>query len=429
MKRHFLSIILPFMAISLFAQTAKEDIHNNIKLSAANYVAYMDPTEPLTPAPKNYVPFYISSYARHGSRWLINPKHYDDPISILRKAKEYGKLTPKGEDVLNRLEAFYPTTIKRLGELTTVGERQHHGIGKRLTERFPEVFSGNAQVDARSTVVIRCILSMEAECEEIAQFNSKIKFHNDVSESLQYYLNQDRNKVVQAAHEKYRPYREKYNQELIRPRRFMGELFNDQEYVYNNLNAIEFMIRMFDICSNMQSHDSDIDFYDLFTEEECYNIWKAGNIGWYIGYGPAPQSDGIACFSQENLLTNIIETADSIVNNRNYNGATLRFGHEVCVLPLACLMELGNYGKQYYDLDTLDEHWANYNIFPMASNIQLVFYRPKKGTGEILVKALLNEKEVSLPINTNNYPYYQWNDLRAYYVQKLKAFHEKYDIK
>ena len=71
MKRHFLSIILPFMAISLFAQTAKEDIHNNIKLSAANYVAYMDPAEPLTPAPKNYVPFYISSYARHGSRWLI----------------------------------------------------------------------------------------------------------------------------------------------------------------------------------------------------------------------------------------------------------------------------------------------------------------------------------------------------------------------
>ena len=52
MKRHFLSIILPFMAISLFAQTAKEDIHNNIKLSAANYVAYMDPAEPLTPAPK-----------------------------------------------------------------------------------------------------------------------------------------------------------------------------------------------------------------------------------------------------------------------------------------------------------------------------------------------------------------------------------------
>jgi hypothetical protein len=92
-------------------------------------------------------------------------------------------------------------------------------------------------------------------------------------------------------------------------------------------------------------------------------------------------------------------------------------------------MELGNYGKQYYDLDTLDEHWANYNIFPMASNIQLVFYRPKKGTGDILVKALLNEKEVSLPIQTNNYPYYQWNELRSYYVKKLKDFQEKYGTK
>ena len=36
MKRLLFSLCLPFWALSLFAQTAKEDIHNNIKLSAAN---------------------------------------------------------------------------------------------------------------------------------------------------------------------------------------------------------------------------------------------------------------------------------------------------------------------------------------------------------------------------------------------------------
>ncbi len=46
----------------------------------------------------------------------------------------------------------------------------------------------------------------------------------------------------------------------------------------------------------------------------------------------------------------------------------------------------------------------------MASNLQLVFFRNAKG--EILVKALLNERETALPAPTDIYPYYRWTDLR-----------------
>ena len=105
--------------------------------------------------------------------------------------------------------------------------------------------------------------------------------------------------------------------------------------------------------------------------------------------------------------------------------ATLRFGHEVCVLPLACLLELDSCGAKVNDLDRLDEVWRNYRIFPMACNIQLIFYRPKKGQGDTLVKALLNERECSLPIPTTQYPYYRWKDLRQYYLDKLDKFDER----
>ena len=130
-------------------------------------------------------------------------------------------------------------------------------------------------------------------------------------------------------------------------------------------------------------------------------------------------------YTQRNLLRNVIETADTIVNKSGYNGATMRFGHEVCVMPLACLMELDSCGRQVSDLEHLDQQWVNYRIFPMASNIQLVFYRPKKGKGDILVKALLNEKETTLPIPTDCAPYYKWKDLRAYYLKKLEAYKEQ----
>jgi hypothetical protein len=125
-------------------------------------------------------------------------------------------------------------------------------------------------------------------------------------------------------------------------------------------------------------------------------------------------------YSQSNLLTNILNTADSIVATGK-NAVTLRFGHEVCVMPLACLMELGNCGVIVNNLNELADKWRNYNIFPMGSNIQLVFFR-KNNSNDILVKALLNEREVTLPVKSEYAPYYHWDDLEAYYRAKLKAF-------
>ena len=417
------------------AQTAQEELKANRYLSGSNYLDYdrQLATEPLTPAPKGYEPFYMSHYGRHGSRWLIGENDYQTPLSILRDAHQAGKLTAEGEAVLKKLEDFHPTTIKRLGELTTVGERQHHGIGSRLAKNFPEIFKAkNVPIDARSTVVIRCILSMEAECEELAAANPTARFHNDVSESFQYYLNQDWSDRLRRASRKSRGVRNEYERKYSHPERLMKVLFNDQSYVYDNVRASSLMRQLFEVAANMQSHDTDIELYSLFTDEEVYDQWRIRNVGWYLDYGAAPQSDGIMPFSQLNLLRNIIETADTIVpvpvvaaSPATTPQATLRFGHEVCVMPLACLLELGQCGAQVEDLDKLDEVWRNYRIFPMACNIQLIFYRPKKGDGDILVKALLNEREVTLPTQPVSGPYYRWADLRQYYLDKIQKFNDR----
>ena len=196
MNRLTTLLALAYVAIGATAQqTAKEELKANVYLSASNYLDYDRQlvVEPLTAAPKGYEPFYMSHYGRHGSRWLIGENEYSAPMNILRDAQRAGKLTAEGEATLQKIEAFYPMTINRLGELTSVGERQHHGIGRRMVQNFPEIFKAkNVPIDARSTVVIRCILSMEAECEELAAANPTARIHNDVSESFQYYLNQKR---------------------------------------------------------------------------------------------------------------------------------------------------------------------------------------------------------------------------------------------
>ena len=118
----------------------------------------------------------------------------------------------------------------------------------------------------------------------------------------------------------------------------------------------------------------------------------------------------------------MIDEADQNLT-KAHPGATLRYGHEVCVMPLACLLEMDNCGKQVSDFEQLPaEGWLNYNIFPMGCNIQLIFYKPKKGHGDILVKALLNENETRLPLQAVSGPYYRWTDFRDFYLKKLATY-------
>ena len=55
----------------------------------------------------------------------------------------------------------------------------------------------------------------------------------------------------------------------VRPERLMKTLFTDEAYVKANVDEARLMRRLFDLACNMQSHDTDMQLYSLFTDEEC----------------------------------------------------------------------------------------------------------------------------------------------------------------
>lgn len=413
------------------AQTAREEIREIPQRSGGNYLDYdLVPLKQLTKAPKGYEPFYISHYGRHGARWLLNDNEYKGIIDQLEKAKKDGVLTAKGQELLDRMQQFYPYTVKRLGELTSVGHRQHEGIARRMTQNFPEVFSGNADVNARSTTVLRCEMSMTAASKVIYAFNPDMKLVNDASESYQSYMNRGTEPVLRRLQnsDERRKAMDEANKAFTHPERFCAQLFSSQAYIADSLKGGgRFMNSVYNAATNMQSHAEGVDILDFFTNDELYDQWRIKNIDWYLQHGAAPQTGGVQQFSQYNLLNNIIETADTVVNRKDWHGATLRYGHEVALMPLACLMELDSCGRSVTDLLKLDEQWVGYRIYPMACNVQIVFYRPKgKKQGDILMKVLLNESEATLPLPTTNFPYYRWTDFREYFTKKLADFRAKY---
>lgn len=54
----------------------------------------------------------------------------------------------------------------------------------------------------------------------------------------------------------------------------------------------------------------------------------------------------------------------------------------------------------------------------MASNVQMIFYKSKKNP-DILVKIMLNEREVDLPLKSDVAPYYKWSEVRQFFMDKM----------
>ena len=101
----------------------------------------------------------------------------------------------------------------------------------------------------------------------------------------------------------------------------------------------------------------------------------------------------------------------------------MRFGHETIMLPLTCLLGINGFDFQTNDLAALEPNgWWACLVFPMASNIQFVFYRENPEDKDIVFKVLLNEQEATLPIPTDIAPYYRWSDFREYYLKKLDDY-------
>ena len=57
-----------------------------------------------------------------------------------------------------------------------------------------------------------------------------------------------------------------------------------------------------------------------------------------------------------------------------------------------------------------------------SGNIQFIFYRKNAKDKDVVFKVLLNEREATLPIQTDIAPYYHWRDFRTYYIQKIEDY-------
>ena len=394
----------------------------------------------LTKAPKGYRPFYISHYGRHGSRWLISTATYTRPVAFLKKAKAEGKLSPLGEDVLSRLEKVELAVRGRYGELTSLGAEQHRQIAGRMFRNFPRVFKGDVEIDAKSTVIIRCILSMESFCMRLKELNPRLRITNDASNHDMYYMNnQDPDKFFSniTSDPKNAEILEEYKNRIFKTDRLVTSLVKDTSWfkTYNEkfafkdnpeklpkYTASDLFYDVTELCISLPNTDLDVSLMDVVSLEDMHQLNLYRNLSSYRYAGFSDMGQRVTPYRQTYLLKNILETADRQIakvgtDGRKSAGATLRFGHDSNLMPLCSLMDIDGAGVYEPDNDNVANVWNMEHYIPKAGNLQFVFYG-KKGS-PVLVKVLLNEHEATLPVETDKFPYYEWDKVRAFYQNIL----------
>lgn len=405
------------------AYVTPQEMAKNPERASGLFRVYPDFNLPkLTPAPKGYTPFYISHYGRHGSRWLGSEAQYIRILAPLLKADSLGNLTPKGKEVLCIAQAAYAQADGLSGALAPAGTAQHQGIASRMIANYPEVFKGDAKIDARSTVVVRCVVSMNAFCERLKETNPKLKIDYEASirstRPLEY--------VYPAAHNLDKEYLEfdkngEYSNTvntLLTSKlgtTFTETLFKKDPFKKEEKRN-EFILTLFWLACDLPNVMPEESLWSAFTPEMLRDLALIENFRNYVKRGPHPEGRKWNMTYAKRLLNDINDRACDAVNG-NGRAADLRFGHDINLMGLFSLMDIDGTGKVETDPEKVPDTFDIYKLTPMAANMQMIFFRNDKK--DVLVKLLVNEREASLPIPSPKEGFYKWTDLHDYINSRL----------
>lgn len=421
--RILIALLIPAIAA---AQTTRQEATAQPDRLGGVYYAYPVPAAgvAVTAPPAGYEPFYISHYGRHGSRYLISDDDYLALIRPLRRADEAGKLTPLGRRVLGVAERTWVEAEGRGGDLTPLGVRQLKGIGRRMAEHYPQVFDSASHMSARATTVMRVALSMDALCEALKEIDPRLDITRESSQRYMYYLNYHAPESNEFCSERG-PWREEFNAwraSQVNPGRMMAALFNDADYVAANIDADALMWALYWVAVGQQNVETQGSLYEAITPDEMFDLWQVVNYDNYVRDSAYPGSGLLVVDNAKPLLHNILVSADTIIASGGH-GADLRFGHDGNLMPLAAILRLdGCFNDTAEHPGDAYTAFANFKIAPMAGNIQMVFFRnPADPAADVLVKFMLNEQEISIPLPTDTFPFYSWPQVRRYYQSILDA--------
>ena len=375
---------------------------------------------PDTKAPRGYKPFYISHYGRHGSRSGWDQDKYEKLITALSGAKEAGILSASGDSLLHEVRLVKDATNKMDGRLTVRGQREHHDLADRMYKRYRRVFRrGSHNIRVLSSTVPRCLVSMAAFTNRLSELDSRLSIVMDCGEEIQKEISNEAGNDIRAS----RRHITDSLRNLIGNEcpELMCRIFTDTAAARTFVHDQKaFSNWIFALGRISRSFDFDFDAHRYLPFGTTYKWAEYNNVYMYLGQCNSIPFGENRMQRTVPLVQNIVRLADDALASGEV-AADLRFGHDYPLMALCSYLGVEGIGERY-DVDGAREHFISTLYSPFAGNLQIVFYRARKGLfglggksdKPVLVKFLLNEREVSIiGLEPVQGPYYDWEAFKA----------------
>ena len=390
-------------------------------------------------APKGYKPVFINYVGRHGSRFMTSAGSDVLVINVLQQAEDQHALTKDGAIILSLLMHLDSIQKDNYGSITLLGKQEQHDIAARMQHNFPEVFQ-NRKLIIEMTEKQRTQQSAYAFLSGLKNYDSSqieaTIFHSTTDSILRFYdlslaynsylksdavtkhidsLQQDINTKKISEDVCINIFTTAFIDQVNAEKIKAASLKNIS--IITTVNFAEALYDVYSILfsakSEMHIDNNDITnaFKNVFLEDDLLWFDKLNSAEDFYEKGPAADSLGIQITIATPLLRDLVITTDSCIQSKNVDGI-FRFTHAEAISPLATLMGITQASHTSNSVYSFYNKWKAEKIIPLSANIQWIIY---SNNTDYLIKVLLNEKEVALPVATLTFPFYKWQDVKSYF--------------
>lgn len=393
---------------------------------------YEAPDKGSTPVPAGYRPVFVNYVGRHGARFLTKAGADIGTMKVLDAAAGQQGLTPLGQQVRNAVRRLCLLEKGQYENITLLGAAEQRAIARRMSSRYPNVFQGRG-LDVAVTYKLRTKQSADAFLQGVSGYHGAVHFSrlpDSLDAVLRFYdlspayLQYKKGGVVRKGidsvdgDQRRRTVAAAIGERLFTAG-FLKGMTTEEQLVFSD-DLYDLFSVQFSMPGEVKEKGWDLDSVDLssaFSREDL--VWEDFRNGAqdFLEKGPARDPLGVQVKVAAPLLADFVRTTDTMIASGDRD-AVLRFTHAEAISPFASLLGIPEASVPAAAIARYHDHWLAERIIPLSANIQWIIYGNGK---DVLVKLLLNEREVVLPIGGG--PYYPWPVLRAYCLERLTAVH------
>lgn len=421
MTIHRLLVSLAVGATTWLSMSAVDPTQTNYTFAQCEGSLMPYPAEVTTVAyPDSLEAVMINHVGRHGARFPASSANCMKLRQALLKADSAGTITTLGRELAALNDRVIAAASGQWGALDSLGMAEQRAIATRMFKAYPHLFAGGT-VNAISSYSPRVMMSMMCFTHQLDRLGNRPNFLTStgrINSRLVRPFDIDEDYIE---FRKTEDLRDTYNRffESTCPTTAISRVLG-KDYPYDDADQWrDLAITEYYVIAGLQAMGMEDEAGHYFTREEYNALWACFNMRQYL-QRTATTLSSIPADITSDLVLNIIQTTDNFIDGSNPYAVNLRFGHAETLMPLASLLRLpGCYYLTNY-FDTVASHWRDFEVVPMAANIQFILFKAKK-SGRYYVRVDYNEKPVTL-IPGSDETYVAWGKARDYMMNCVPLY-------